>query len=103
MDSVEIMPVKRGFRGRVRVPGSKSITNRALPLAALCEGETELRGVLFADDTRRMIEALAAVGYELKIDEAGANHQNKRGADESCLRGKVQRSSVEIPEQQFDF
>jgi 3-phosphoshikimate 1-carboxyvinyltransferase len=52
------------------VPGSKSITNRALPLAALCEGETELRGVLFADDTRRMIEALVAVGYELQVDDA---------------------------------
>lgn len=56
----------------VRVPGSKSMTNRALPLAALAEGATTLTGVLFADDTRRMIEALGTLGFELKIDEDAA-------------------------------
>ena len=54
----------------VRVPGSKSLTNRALLLAALAEGTTTLTGVLFADDTRRMIEALGTLGFELQIDEA---------------------------------
>ena len=51
MEAIEIVPVKRPFDACVRVPGSKSITNRALPLAALAEGTTELTGVLFADDT----------------------------------------------------
>ena len=54
----------------VRVPGSKSLTNRALLLAALAEGDTTLTGVLFADDTRRMLEALDTLGFEPEIDEA---------------------------------
>lgn len=52
----------RGARGRVRLPGSKSISIRALMLAALAEGETRLAGVLDSDDTRVMIAALTALG-----------------------------------------
>jgi 3-phosphoshikimate 1-carboxyvinyltransferase len=47
------------------VPGSKSITNRALPLAALASGETLLEGVLHSDDTRHMRNALEALGIEV--------------------------------------
>ncbi len=65
-----MVPVTAPFRKTVQVPGSKSITNRALPLAALCEGETQLTGVLFADDTRQMINALQTLGYDLHTDEA---------------------------------
>ncbi|MEI8196474.1 MAG: response regulator [Phycisphaerae bacterium] len=57
MNSRRIIPVSRPFRGTVRVPGSKSITNRALVLAALADGTSTLTGVLWADDTRRMLEA----------------------------------------------
>jgi 3-phosphoshikimate 1-carboxyvinyltransferase len=71
MDAIEIQPVRVPFRKVVRVPGSKSITNRALPLAALCEGETELAGVLFADDTWQMINALQTLGYPLAMDQKG--------------------------------
>ncbi|HEY3496693.1 MAG TPA: 3-phosphoshikimate 1-carboxyvinyltransferase, partial [Polyangiaceae bacterium] len=49
-----------------RVPGSKSITNRALVLAALAEGETELSGVLHSDDTRHMRAALEALGIPVR-------------------------------------
>jgi 3-phosphoshikimate 1-carboxyvinyltransferase len=49
-----------------RVPGSKSITNRALVLAALAEGETELTGVLHSDDTRHMRVALEALGIAVR-------------------------------------
>ena len=66
-----IKPVCRPFRRSVCVPGSKSITNRALPLAALAEGASELTGVLFADDTERMLEALGTLGYTLDIDRPG--------------------------------
>lgn len=48
-----------------RVPGSKSITNRALVLAALADGESRLEGVLESDDTRHMREALQALGIEI--------------------------------------
>lgn len=48
--------------GTVRLPGSKSISNRVLLLAALAEGETEVRDLLASDDTERMLEALKALG-----------------------------------------
>jgi 3-phosphoshikimate 1-carboxyvinyltransferase len=71
MDEIAISPVPAPFRTTVRVPGSKSITNRALPLAALADGETELTGVLFADDTWQMINALQTLGYTLTMDQKG--------------------------------
>lgn len=49
-----------------RVPGSKSITNRALALAALAEGETELTGVLHSDDTKHMRAGLEALGVSVR-------------------------------------
>ena len=44
--------------GTVRLPGSKSISNRVLLLAALADGETEVRDLLASDDTERMLDAL---------------------------------------------
>jgi len=70
MSHIDIQPVAKPFRRTVRVPGSKSITNRALPMAALANGKSTLTGVLFADDTRQMLGALKALGFELAIDEA---------------------------------
>jgi 3-phosphoshikimate 1-carboxyvinyltransferase len=72
MNTIDIQPVTRPFRKTLRIPGSKSITNRALPLAALAEGETTLTGVLFADDTWQMMSALQTLGYDLKMDQANA-------------------------------
>ena len=63
MDSLELKPARRAA-GTVRLPGSKSISNRVLLLAALARGETELQGLLDADDTRVMREALASLGVE---------------------------------------
>jgi len=54
--------------GVVRLPGSKSISNRALLLAALAEGTTALSRLLDADDTRVMIEALRALGVAIERD-----------------------------------
>ncbi len=51
------------------VPGSKSLTNRALLLAALADGKSTLTGVLFSDDSRVMIKALKDLGFALKVDE----------------------------------
>lgn len=56
----------------VTLPGSKSITNRALVAAALADGQSILRNVLLADDTRLMIEALRALGIPITIDELGS-------------------------------
>jgi len=68
MESLAIQPV-RSFRAHVTPPGSKSLTNRALLLAALAEGESTLTGVLFADDSRRMLAALQALKFDVAIDE----------------------------------
>ena len=56
----------------VSVPGSKSITNRALLLAALASGRCLLKGVLFSDDTRAMMDCLVALGFTLEADEGAA-------------------------------
>lgn len=54
------------------VPGSKSITNRALLLAALADGTSVLHGVLFSDDSRHFMQALVDLGFFVAIDEANA-------------------------------
>ena len=59
------------MQGRVRLPGSKSITNRVLLLAALSAGRTTVHGLLDADDTRVMLEALHALGCGVEIESAG--------------------------------
>ena len=53
----------------VQVPGSKSITNRALLLAALSEKKCVLHGVLFSDDSRAFLDCLQKLGFEVEIDE----------------------------------
>ena len=57
----------------VVVPGSKSITNRALLVAALADGPSELRGALHSDDTRYMAAALNALGVSVASDEGKAS------------------------------
>ena len=59
------LPELLAAKGSVRLPGSKSISNRVLLLAALAEGETEVRDLLESDDTARMLEALEALGVEV--------------------------------------
>ena len=62
-DRLEILPfTSPNLRSRVRVPGSKSLTNRALIIAALAEGKTQLSGALDSQDTQVLIRALNAVG-----------------------------------------
>ncbi|APR04898.1 bifunctional 3-phosphoshikimate 1-carboxyvinyltransferase/cytidylate kinase [Thauera chlorobenzoica] len=62
------LPPMLGAAGRIRLPGSKSISNRVLLLAALAEGETEIRDLLLSDDVERMLEALRALGVAWKRD-----------------------------------
>lgn len=71
----------------VRVPGSKSITNRALLVAALADGESELRGALASDDTVYMAAALNALGAEVESDAANA-----------CFRVKGSGGTFSAPE-----
>jgi len=70
MTDAALQPVARPFSATLSPPGSKSITNRALVLAALAAGKTSLSNVLFADDTRIMLEALQSLGFELQASES---------------------------------
>jgi 3-phosphoshikimate 1-carboxyvinyltransferase len=70
-ESLEIVPVSRPVSGRIRPPGSKSLTNRALVLAALAQGRSRLSGVLDSRDTQVMIESLRRLGLSVSQDLAG--------------------------------
>jgi 3-phosphoshikimate 1-carboxyvinyltransferase len=70
MNDVIMQPILKPFSATVIPPGSKSLTNRALVMAALSLGYCTLSNVLFADDTRVMLAALSQLGFELEIDEA---------------------------------
>ena len=62
--------IKTGHRQLVAdVPGSKSITNRALLLATLAEGTSTLRGVLFSDDSRHFLKCVQDLGFETTVNE----------------------------------
>lgn len=67
-DFIDLPPLLLA-RGTVRLPGSKSISNRVLLLAALSSGSTEVRDLLHSDDTERMLDALRTLG--IKIDALG--------------------------------
>lgn len=69
MEQFHLKPFPNNPKICVRVPGSKSMTNRALLLAALADGTSQLEGVLFSDDSRVFMKALQAVGFDVKIEE----------------------------------
>lgn len=61
------IPALRHIEGKIRLPGSKSITNRALILSALARGTTKLHHLLWSDDTRYMSESLKALGVSIDL------------------------------------
>ena len=67
-DPLPITPFTGPVRGEVMLPGSKSITNRALVLAALSARTITLSNALFSEDTRLMVEALRALGFLVETD-----------------------------------
>src|SRR6476661_7859885 len=71
-ESLEIKSVPGQIRGRIRPPGSKSITNRALVCAALAEGTSTLTGALDSEDTRVMIESLGRLGIRVESTDNGS-------------------------------
>ena len=84
VESLDLEPIPLAT-GVVRLPGSKSLSNRALLLAALCEGETFVENVLDSDDTERMLEALGELGIWLqKRDEGRSVLVRSEGVLASC-------------------
>jgi 3-phosphoshikimate 1-carboxyvinyltransferase len=66
-DLIEIVPLGKTVRAEITVPGSKSITNRALILAALADGEVTLEGALWSEDTQIMVECLQELGFMVNV------------------------------------
>jgi 3-phosphoshikimate 1-carboxyvinyltransferase len=69
MDVYKVKPIKEKKNIDVTVPGSNSITNRALMLAAMSGGTCTLKGVLFSDDSRAFLNCLISLGFQVSIDE----------------------------------
>jgi 3-phosphoshikimate 1-carboxyvinyltransferase len=68
-DPLPITPITKPLESSIDLPGSKSITNRALILAVLAKGQTTLSGALFSRDTRIMLNALQTLGYSIDANE----------------------------------
>jgi 3-phosphoshikimate 1-carboxyvinyltransferase len=69
---MQIIPITHRLDATVRVPGSKSLTNRALLISALTNAKTRLMNALFSDDSCYFAKALQTLGFEVQLDEA--NH-----------------------------
>src|SRR5947207_158198 len=93
MDEIEIIPLIRPISATIRPPGSKSITNRALLLAAMSSGRSEIRGVLLSDDTNYMIEASLSSQFVSGLLMPGALWG--RGLDLN-IRGDAGRPFIEM-------
>ncbi len=74
----------------VEVPGSKSITNRALLIAAMADGVSVIKGVLFSDDSRHFLQCLIDLGFSVEIDE-----KNKKVTIEG-KNGAIPKKEAEI-------
>src|SRR5438876_6676942 len=100
-DLIEIVPLEKPVLAEITVPGSKSITNRALILAALAEGETTLRGALWSEDTQVMVDCLQELGFMVNV-AADPNEICNRTIIVYSLGGKVPRGgTVEQPMELF--
>lgn len=90
MEKYVVRPLKGTDPLCVEVPGSKSITNRALMLAALGNGVCRLRGVLFSDDSRAFLSCLQELGFEVEIEE------EKRIVTITGLGGRIPNQNATI-------
>jgi len=77
------LPASTAARGTVRLPGSKSISNRVLLLAALADGATDVYDLLDSDDTRHMLAALRTLG--VGVEDCGDNHWRITGVGGAFL------------------
>ncbi len=90
MDSLTLTPINR-VDGIINLPGSKSVSNRALLLAALARGNTTLTNLLDSDDIRHMLKALKALGvqYSLSEDKTRCEIEGLGGPFGTCLQKEL--------------
>jgi 3-phosphoshikimate 1-carboxyvinyltransferase len=87
---LEIPPLRRPVEAEVRVPGSKSVTNRALLVAALADGRSTIKNPLFSDDPYYLMESLVRLGFDVEADEEAGE------VGISGLAGDIPRGDVEL-------
>ena len=87
-DSIEIQPLAKPIQAAISVPGSKSITNRALVLAALAHGRMQLRHALWSEDTQVMVDCLQRLGFTVEI-EPDQNEPGNRHITVTGLGGEI--------------
>ena len=92
-DLIEIVPLDKPVRAEITVPGSKSITNRALILAALANGDITLKGALWSEDTQVMVEALQKLGFEVRVEPEPEEFCN-RTITVKGLGGKIPKAGT---------
>ena len=99
-DLIEIVPLSAAPEVEITVPGSKSITNRALILAALAEGEVTLEGALWSEDTQVMVEALQNLGYSIEVQpdpgEAANRTIHVAGLGQAIPSGGTEEEPLEL-------
>ncbi|MGB1724925.1 MAG: 3-phosphoshikimate 1-carboxyvinyltransferase, partial [Limisphaerales bacterium] len=99
-DLIEIVPLSAAPEVEITVPGSKSITNRALILAALAEGEVTLEGALWSEDTQVMVEALQELGYSIEVQpdpgEAANRTIHVAGLGQAIPSGGTENKPLEL-------
>jgi 3-phosphoshikimate 1-carboxyvinyltransferase len=89
-EELEITPLERPPDATVRVPGSKSVTNRALIIAALAEGHSRILNPLFSDDSYWLMNALVSLGIDVSADgERGEVHVSGQS-------GEIDASGVDL-------
>ena len=88
--SLRIIPISHALNATVRVPGSKSLTNRALLIASLANGTTHLTNALFSDDSRYFAKALQTLGFDVQLDEAD------HSMTVTGLGGKIPATNAEL-------
>jgi 3-phosphoshikimate 1-carboxyvinyltransferase len=76
-DLIEVVPPKQQKDSRVVLPGSKSLTNRALIAAALASKPVTLRGALWSEDTQAMVECLERLGFGVAVADDPAEPANR--------------------------
>lgn len=99
-DLIEMAPLDKSVRAEITVPGSKSITNRALILAALGEGEMKLEGALWSEDTQVVVDCLQELGFMVNVEpdpKEGCNRAiNVYGKGGAVPPGGTERQPVEL-------
>ena len=99
-DLIEIVPPGQRRQSTVVLPGSKSITNRALILAALAKGTVVLRGALWSEDTQAMMDCLERLGFRVGVEddpsEAGNRTLTVRGAGGAIAEGGTPERPIEL-------